>query len=176
MNAEPSVKMTVLISTRYSRGSVYTRMYFSRVKSPKAPRPWEKLPTISMMAGASVRMPTIATSISVSQAVFEECTCLLRDEAAAGRIEAEFHLLTRLQLPDGRYPQMQGDLARLQVHFPVLTQEQHVCDGGSYVVLRQAEADPQVTDDFNELHADRHLALLTFAGLDMRFAQQRTDG
>src|SRR5690625_501228 len=113
MNAEPSVKMTVFTSTRYSLGSVYTRMYFSKVKSPKAPRPWEKLPTISMMAGASVRMPTIATRISPSQAVFEECTCLLRDEAAAGRFEAEFDLLTRLQLPDGRYPQMQGDLARL---------------------------------------------------------------
>src|SRR5690625_3423691 len=176
MNAEPSVKMTVFMSTRYSLGSVYTRMYFSKVRSPKAPRPWEKLPTISMMAGASVRMPTIATRISVSQAAFDECAGPLRDEAAAGRFETEFGRLTRLQLPDGRHPQMQGDLARLQVHFPVLTQEQHVSDGGSYVVLRQAEADPQVTDDFNELHADRHLALLTFAGLDMRFAQQRTYG
>src|SRR5690625_5151310 len=131
MNAEPSVKMTVLISTRYSRGSVYTRMYFSRVKSPKAPRPWEKLPTISMMAGASVRMPTIATRISVSQAVFEECTRLLRDEAAACRFEAEFDLLARLQLPGGRHPQRPGDLARLQGHVPVLTQEQHVSDGSS---------------------------------------------
>src|SRR5690625_4693418 len=167
MNAEPSVKMTVFTSTRYRRGSVYTRMYFSKVKSPKAPRPCEKLPTISMMAGASVRMPTIATRISVSQAVFEECTRLLRDAAAACRLETEFDLLARLQLPDGRHPQMQGYFARLQVPLPVLTQEQHVGDGGSYVVLRQAEADAQVTDDFNELHADRHLALLTFTGLDV---------
>src|SRR5690625_6290471 len=149
MNAEPSVKMTVFMSTRYSRGSVYTRMYFSKVKSPKAPRPWEKLPTISMIAGASVRMPTIATRISVSQAVFEECTRLLRDEAAACRLETEFDLLARSQLPDGWHPQMQGYFARLQVHLPVLTQEQHVGDGGGYLGLRPAEADAPVPDHLN---------------------------
>ena len=62
---DPSTKMIVLAMIPTNSGSVYPRMYLSRVNSPKAPRPVEKLPKISMITGHTVRKPTMAISVGV---------------------------------------------------------------------------------------------------------------
>src|SRR5512136_3112155 len=44
-------------------------MYLARVKVPKAPSPWEKLPKRSMMTGQTVRNPTMAIRMGVRRAI-----------------------------------------------------------------------------------------------------------
>ena len=62
---DPSTKMIVLTMIPTNSGSVYPWMYLSKVNSPKAPRPVEKLPKTSMTMGHTVRKPTMAIRVGV---------------------------------------------------------------------------------------------------------------
>src|SRR5690625_5293308 len=119
--ADPNVNKKVFNSTVNSFGSVYTRTYFSNVNAPNAPKPSEKLPTMSIMAGASVNKPTTATSNQVKKFALRESMALIRYEAAATRIDIERHVVARRHGRCCRYAQHARSGVRGYVHLAVLT-------------------------------------------------------
>src|SRR5690606_20192522 len=179
MSADRTVRMTVFHTTSDSRGAVYTRRYFSGVNVPKAPRPSEKLPTMSMSAGASVRAPTTTTSDVVRNQVRDRCMSLttnFRQEPAALGPQVQLHLLAlaeRLRRVD---PQQDGHVAHTHVQFAILAEEQRRLDPAVHPVQRARRLRATRAAEFHELNAHRHGAALAHGDGLGRLALQRPDG